>query len=96
MLGDYPLTKSIEECYKTISANPFSRDFDIQAEAAVKLYGSYFKFGTGKKSLLNCSKQVCEEYLENSVRKDAKEITERVDEVLRMQIRKYGFYLKRS
>lgn len=94
ILGDYPLEQSIEKCSETIVAKPFFKDFDIQTETAVKMYGSHFRFETDKKSVLEAWKEIRKEYTENSVRHDANSVAERVEEVLQMQIRKYGFYVK--
>lgn len=93
MLGDYPLTKSVDDCYKTICAKPFSGDFDMQTDAAVKLYGRGMYFCTDRKNLLGIVEKACKEYEENSVRPEAAAVAERVNEVVKMQVRKYGFLL---
>lgn len=91
ILGDYPLDKSIEECESLISAKPFSADFDLQAEAARKLYPGGFRFSSNKKDLFGLWKEIRKEYESNSVRKEVHMITERVEEVLHRQFRKYSY-----
>ena len=103
-LGDYPLKEigaskavervisveeQIEEFANVICAKPFCPHFDEQADAATALYGSDLKFTVGKRELLKIWTQIRSEY-EISVKTDAPEVCERVETVLRMQIRKYG------
>ena len=96
MLGDYPLTKSVDECYETICAKPFSGDFDMQTDAAVRLYGRGLSFTADKKTLIKCVEKVCGQYKEYSVRPEADAIAERVEDVMRRQIRKYEFMCGRG
>ena len=96
MLGDYPLTKSVDECYETICAKPFSGDFDMQTDAAVRLYGRGLSFTADKKTLIKCVEKVCGRYKEYSVRPEAEAIAERVEDVMRRQIWKYEFMCGRG
>ena len=106
MQGDYPLRgcenadakaeareisleEQIEEFGKVICAKPICSDFDEQADAATALYGSDLKFTAGKRELLKIWAEIRLEY-EESVKTDAPAICDRVETVLRMQIRKYG------
>ena len=91
ILGDYPLEKSVEKCESLISAKPFSADFDLQAEEARKLYPGGFHFSCSKNDLLKLWEGIKKEYESCSVRKEAHLITERVDEVLHRQFRKYAY-----
>lgn len=80
---DFPLEKSLEECHKSIVAKPFSRDFDVQLDAAQKLYGSFLKFNMGKEDMIKMINNWEWPYPPEAVR--------RVQEVLCYQIRKYKY-----
>ena len=82
--------EQIEEFEKIIRAKPFCRDFDEQADAAIALYGSDYKFTVGKQDLMKIWTRIRTEYESESVKKDVQAVCERVETVLRMQIRKYG------
>ncbi len=82
--GDYPLSKSIEDCCQTIQAKPFSTDFDRQLDACDILFGDFrfqAKF-TGKDV-----EQILTEF--EGIYDD--EILYRVYEIIRMQMRKYSY-----
>lgn len=83
LLDDFPLTKSIVECRKTIKAKPFDRDFDLQLDAAEKLYGQGVRFSFG----VNDVKDELEDFADVY----ETEILKRVEEVLRYQISKYQY-----
>ena len=84
--NDFPLKKDIMECRKMITAKPFDRDFDLQLDAAEKLYGQGVSFSFGVKDV----QRVLEEF------RDVYEadILKRVEEVLRYQISKYQYLFK--
>lgn len=102
VLGDYPIGMSIEECMQKIVAKPFNQRFDEQSDAACELYHGNIKFD-GKKELLLKWKEIRETY-EKSYEELAKDkripagcmgnympqILDRVEEILREQMRKYG------
>lgn len=101
-LGDYPIDMSIEKCMEKIEAKPFNRDFEVQSDAACELYHRTIKF-SGKKELLSKWKEIRETYetCSNMLKKDKiktsgcmeksmPQVLDRVEEVLREQIRKYG------
>ena len=95
LLGDYPLTKNLEQCRETISAKPFSEDFDEQADAACRIYKGGFKFTAGKRDLLKRLEEILADYRNQSVRSDAEQIAKRVEDLMREQLRKYQLYLGR-
>ena len=80
---DFPLDKSIEDCFSLIKAKPFSMDFDEQAGEAVSLYGRQLK--------LNFTINNVKKELEKLVALYDKQILASVEKTLRMQIRKYQY-----
>ena len=85
--NDYPLDLPMDVCMERIEAKPFSSDFDTQLDAAEELYGIqlHFSFTT---------KDVCTE-LASLADYYPLEIRQRVEQIIRRQMRKYG-YLMRS
>ena len=85
--NDYPLDLPMDVCMERIEAKPFSSDFDTQLDAAEELYGIqlHFSFTT---------KDVCTE-LASLADYYPLEIRQRVEQIIRQQMRKYG-YLMRS
>lgn len=79
----YPLEKDFEACRKIITAKPFSRDFDEQMDAAGELFGSRLKFQFSSKILTDILNEMKAFY--------QKEEIERVEGVLRSQMRKYQY-----
>lgn len=79
---DYTMDTDVFECWNRITAKPFSRDFDEQADCAELLFGKQLKvwFEDGDIS----------EELEGFAGVYEPEILRRVEEVLRQQKRKYG------
>ncbi len=86
MKQDYPITKSLEECYARIEAKPFSRDFDEQMEAAQSLYGQQLEISFTPKSWEQALEEIAIYY--------DKRIVKRVDDILRQQYRKYEYLRK--
>lgn len=78
---DFPLEKSLEDCQKAIVAKPFSRDFDVQLDAAQELYGRFLKFNISKEDMVKMVDHWKWQY--------PLEAVERVRKILRYQIRKY-------
>ena len=83
---DYPLDLEIEDCLQKIEAKPFDTDFDIQVDEAEKLYGVQLHFDFNLKDIRKELDQIKEFYPE--------EVRNRVEELIRMQIRKYGYLVK--
>lgn len=81
-MNDYPLDKEIGECTAKIEAKPFSRDFEEQADAAVRLYGRNFNFSFTKAFVNECIRDLNEYYPE--------EVLLRIEKVLAAQMRKYA------
>lgn len=79
----YPIEKDFEECRKVIAAKPFSRDFDEQMDAAGQLFGSHLKF--------HFSVKIMKDFLDEIKAFYKKEEIERVEGVLRNQMRKYQY-----
>lgn len=80
---DFPYEKEIEECFKSIKAKPFSRDFDEQLDAAQDLYGHRLHFTLPLRQLLEKIDALELPYNSQS--------TSRVKDILRIQGRKYSF-----
>ena len=86
MKVDYPLERPLETCLEHIEAKPFSADFDVQLEAAEALYGIQLQFHFSLKEVQRELEQIAERYPEG--------VRERVDQLLRQQIRKYAYLIK--
>lgn len=84
---DYPLELSYETCLERIESKPFSMDFDIQLEAAEELYGTQIGFNFNIEDVNAILDSVDEMYSE--------EICNRIRELLRYQIRKYSYLMKK-
>lgn len=83
---DFPLERSLEACMGLVEAKPFSRSFDEQLDAAEELYGQQLYFEFDIKDVLYLLEQCGEMY--------DKRICGRVEELLRYQIRKYGYFFR--
>ena len=84
---DYPLELSYEACLEKIESKPFSMDFDIQLEAAEELYGTQIDFNFNIEDVNAILDSVAGIYSE--------EICNRIRELLRYQIRKYSYLIKK-
>lgn len=82
--GDYPLNKSLEDCYQTIQAKPFSTDFDTQLDACDVLFGG-FRFRA--KFTWKDVEQILAEF--KGIYED--EVIYRIQEIMRIQMRKYSY-----
>ena len=86
--GDYPIEQDIYACIARVKAKPFAPDFLEQAETASNLYGSdlHFFFGTGDISaLLSGLDQLYDQ-----------RTLQRVEQIIREQMRKYGYLFSRK
>ncbi len=83
---DFQLDKPLSECIGQIQAKPFSTSFDDQADEAVNLYGRQVSF----EFRLEDVAQELEVF--RGVYDDR--ILERVQEILRSQIRKYQYLFR--
>lgn len=80
----YGQNNSIEECYEKIEAKPFSRSFDEQMDIAEELYGYPLKCWFTMKDVNHCLEELKEYY--------PKDILERVEKIIRLQLRKYQYF----
>ena len=78
---------SYEACLEKIESKPFSMDFDIQLEAAEELYGTQIDFNFNIEDVNAILDSVAGIYSE--------EICNRIRELLRYQIRKYSYLIKK-
>ena len=83
---DYPLALEIEECLQKIEAKPFDTDFDILVDEAEKLYGVQLQFEFNIKDIKKELDQIRKFY--------PAEVSNRVEELMRIQIRYYGYLIK--
>ena len=81
------LELSYEACLEKIESKPFSMDFDIQLEAAEELYGTQIDFNFNIEDVNAILDSVAGIYSE--------EICNRIRELLRYQIRKYSYLIKK-
>ena len=82
---DYPLNLSLDACLEKIEAKPFSFNFDEQLDAAEELYGIQLHFNFTIKDVQNELEQLALYY--------APEIRQRIEQLLRIQIRKYAYLM---
>lgn len=81
---DYPISMTEEECRNKIRAKPFSRDFDEQLDACELLFPAVrFKAAFTVEDAVNVLSEFRGIYDEAILR--------RVEETIRMQIRKYSY-----
>ena len=83
--NDYPLELPLDACLKKIEAKPFSLSFDEQLDAAEELYGIQLHFNFTIKDVQNELEQLVPYY--------APEIRQRIEQLLRTQIRKYAYLM---
>lgn len=87
VLGDYPLDMTEEECRNKVKAKPFSRDFDEQLDACELLFPeSPFRASftiEDVTAVLSLARGIYQEA-----------VLSRVEETMRMQIRKYGYMFR--
>ncbi len=82
--GDYPLQLDLQKCCEKIQAKPFSTDFDRQLDACETLYGGFrFRAWFTMKDVESVLMEFKGIYEEAELK--------RVQEVMRMQIRKYAY-----
>lgn len=84
---DYPIDLSAEKCMEKIEAKPFHSDFDVQLEAAEELYGNQIEFIFTIKDVQEILNQFEGSYSDK--------IRKRVESLLRTQIRKYAYLMRR-
>ena len=80
---DFPLDLDIYKGIKKIKAKPFSNDFDIQAEAATKLYGDQLKLSFTNADIENAFDEIKDYY--------SAKIIARAKKLLYNQKHKYGY-----
>lgn len=84
-LQDYPLDLLLEACLEKIEAKPFSSDFDEQLEAAEALYSIQIQFCFSQKDIARELDQIATLYPDK--------VRSRVEQLLRLQMRKYGYLM---
>lgn len=80
---DYPLDLPLDDCYRKIEAKPFETDFDIQMDCAENLFGQQLQIDARHWNI--------NEHMEKYRQHYEKDVCNRVEEVLRRQIRKYRY-----
>lgn len=84
---DYPLDQLLEYCMGKIEAKPFSSSFDIQLDAAEDLYGTQIRFRFTFKDVQDELQKISKKY--------PKEVSERIEQFMRIQMRKYSYLMER-
>lgn len=84
---DYPLDLPLEQCMEKIEAKPFCTDFYEQLEAAEDLYGTQIRFKFAIKDIQTEIQKAASVY--------PQEICNRVESLLRIQMRKYAYLLEK-
>lgn len=83
-LNDYPMGEDVYRCISRVKAKPFDQDFEEQVSAAEMLYGLQLRFSFTRNDLA-AALEGLEEYY-------PMETIERVERILREQMRKYPVY----
>ena len=82
--GDYPLSMTAEECMKKVTSKPFSRNFDEQLDACELAFPAFpFHAEFSIKDVISVLNEFQGIY--------EGEILQRVEDTMRMQIRKYAY-----
>lgn len=82
---DYPMELSIEQCMDKIEAKPFSSEFDTQLEAAEELFGTQLEFHFTIQDIHRELEALADFYPED--------IRQRVELLMRQQMRKYSYLI---
>ena len=82
---DYPMELSIEQCLDKIEAKPFSSEFDTQLEAAEELFGIQLEFHFTIQDIHRELEALADFYPED--------IRQRVELLMRQQMRKYAYLI---
>ncbi|MCU6773166.1 hypothetical protein OCV70_00675 [Blautia acetigignens] len=82
---DYPMELSIEQCMDKIEAKPFSSEFDTQLEAAEELFGTQLEFHFTIQDIHRELEELADFYPED--------IRQRVELLMRQQMRKYSYLI---
>lgn len=82
---DYPLETETYELMKTVRAKTVSTDFDEQLDVSEELYGCNLNLFFSKKDVKELLEQV--EFYE-------KEVRQRVEDILYLQMGKYAYLFK--
>lgn len=85
-VNDYPMGEDVYRCISRVRAKPFDPNFDEQVSAAEMLYGPQLRFSFTRNELTTALDGLEEYY--------PLETIERVDRVLREQMRRYPVYFK--
>ena len=86
-ITSFPMDYDVWKCFKEIKAKPFSIDFEEQVTAVEELYGVQFAFWFDVHDV--------EKLLEKASVYYSKDVIERVDIIIREQLRRYT-YLKKQ
>lgn len=87
-MQDFPMERKVEACMECIEAKPFSRDFDEQLDASEELYGQQIHFFFDANDVIRRMEAFAEYYDPLVLR--------RVEQILRLQMRKYAYLFKFS
>ena len=82
---DYPMELPIEQCVDKIEAKPFSSEFDTQLEAAEELFGTQLEFHFTIQDIHRELEALADFYPED--------IRQRVELLMRQQMRKYSYLI---
>ena len=85
-LHDYPLERDLYQCIAAVEAKPFDRGFEAQVEAAESLYGVQLELYIQNADITTA--------LANMEPLYPRPVLERVEQLLREQLRRYEAYRK--
>lgn len=85
-LHDYPLERDLYQCIAAVEAKPFDRGFEAQVEAAESLYGVQLELYIQNTDIITALADMKLLY--------PRSVLERVEQLLREQLRRYAAYRK--
>lgn len=85
-LHDYPLERDLYQCIAAVEAKPFDRGFEAQVEAAESLYGVQLELYIQNTDIITALADMKLLY--------PRPVLERVEQLLREQLRRYAAYRK--
>lgn len=88
-----PPEKGMVECYHSIVAEPFSKDFDEQLKTANELYGRHLQFDFSANEMINSVRDFLNG-MSNSAGYQGSE-KRRIGEIIRFQTKKYQYMFKK-
>lgn len=88
-----PPEKGMVECYHSVTARPFSSDFDEQLKAANGLYDKHLKFDFSANEMINSVRDILNGMQNGAAYQGAEK--RRIGEIIRFQTKKYQYMFRK-